>query len=270
MGGVLVDFFESKNQRKARILRKFPPVLNYFLYSIDFFIKRVLPKFRATKGIYFFLTRGQNRVLTKAEAFGRLYSCGFEVIDELEADGHIFFVAVKTKKPLFPEKPTYGPLIQLERIGKEGKIIKVYKLRTMHPYSEFLQDYVYQKGGLQEGGKFKSDFRVSNMGKIFRMFWLDEVPMLLNVLKGELKIVGVRPLSRHYYNLYSNEHQQRRIHYKPGLIPPFYVDMPKTLEEIVASEVKYFDAFDKHPIRTDMIYFFKALYNIIIKRYRSA
>ena len=63
------------------------------------------------------------------------------------------------------------------------KIIKVYKSRTMHPYAEFLQEYVYNTQGLQEGGKFKSDFRVTTIGKIFRAFWIDELPMIINLLK---------------------------------------------------------------------------------------
>lgn len=268
-GGLFVDFLETKNQRKKRILRKFPLVLGHIYYFFDFILKRVFPKFAITKRLYFIVTRGVNRVLTKAEAFGRLYSCGFEVIDELEDHGHLFFIAIKTKEPLFPEKPTYGPLIRLNRVGKGGKIIKVYKLRTMHPYSEFLQDYVYRKAGLKEGGKFKSDFRISNLGKFFRTFWLDELPMLLNFIRGDMKIVGVRPLSKHYFSLYTKEHQERRIKYKPGLVPPFYVDKPKNLEEIMASEKKYFDLYDKHPIWTDLRYFFKAFYNIIFKHYRS-
>ncbi len=269
-GGVLVDFLETKDQRKKRILKKFPPILDYIFYSFDFMLKRVFPKFALTKSIYFLLTRGQNRVLTKAEAFGRLYSCGFEIIDEMEADGHIYFIAIKTKKPIFPEKPTYGPIIQLRRVGKGGKLIKVYKLRTMHPYSEFLQDYVYKKEGLKEGGKFKSDFRVSNLGKFFRMFWLDELPMIVNFLRGDLKIVGVRPISQHYFDLYPEEHQKRRIKYKPGLVPPFYVDNPKTLEEIIDSEGRYFDAYDKNHVLTDLRYFFKAFYNIVFRKARSA
>ena len=188
----------------------------------------------------------------------------------MENNGYLYFAALKTKEPLFPEKPTYGPLIRLERVGKEGKIIKVYKLRTMHPYSEFLQDYVYRKVGLQEGGKFKSDFRVSTLGKFFRIFWIDELPMIINLLRRDMKIVGVRPLSRHYFSLYSKEHQQRRINYTPGLVPPFYVDNPRTLDEIIESEKRYLDAYDKHPIRTDLKYFFKAFYNIIFKKLRSA
>ena len=101
------------------------------------------------------------------------------------------------------------------------------------------------------------------------MFWIDELPMLINLLKGELKLVGVRPLSKHYFSLYTLEHQERRVKYKPGLVPPFYADNPKTLEDIMASEQKYFDAYDKHPLFTDFRYFFKAIFNIVFKKSRS-
>jgi lipopolysaccharide/colanic/teichoic acid biosynthesis glycosyltransferase len=269
VGGLFIDYFETKNMRKARILRKFPPGLNYLYYGLDFIIKRVFPKFALTKKLYFILTRGENRVLTKAEAFGRLYSCGFEVLDEREMDKGLYFVAIKVKEPLFPKNPSYGPLVALERIGKGGKTIKVYKMRTMHPYAEYLQDYLYKRAGLQEGGKFRDDFRVTTLGRIMRIFWLDELPMLINLLKGDLKLVGVRPLSRQYFKLYSIELQKLRIRTKPGLIPPFYVDYPKTLEEIISSELRYLRSYERHPFRTDWVYFWKAMYNIIFRRYRS-
>ncbi len=269
LGGLYIDYVETKNLRKKRILRKYPPGINYIAYFFDYIIKRVFPKFLLTKGLYFFLTRGQNRVFTKAETFGRLYSCGFEIIDEKFINGYLFFVARKTGKPHFPENPTYGPFVKLERIGYGGKKIRVYKLRTMHPYAEYLQEYIYKTQGLDEGGKFKSDFRVSTLGRILRTFWLDELPMLINLLKGELKLVGVRPLSEHYFSLYSKGLREKRIKYKPGLIPPFYADNPKTLAEIMESEIKYMEAYRKHPFITDFKYFFKAGFNILFKRYRS-
>jgi len=142
-------------------------------------------------------------------------------------------------------------------------------MRTMHPYAEYLQEYVFEKNALQEGGKFKNDFRVSTIGKLMRKLWLDELPMFINLFKGDVKIVGVRPLSQHYFSLYTPELQQLRIKHKPGLIPPFYVDNPKTLEEIMESERKYLEQYEKHPFRTDIKYFFLAIYNIVIKHYRS-
>lgn len=268
-GGLFVGCVETKNQRKKRLLKKYPPVLNRLYYFLDFILKRVFPKFGPTKRIYFFLTRGQNRVLSKAEMFGRLYSCGFEIADEQVLDGYLYFVARKVGHPLYDMQPTYGPLVKLRRIGKGRKIIYVYKMRTMHPYAEYLQEYVYRMHDLQEGGKFKNDFRINTAGKFMRKFWLDELPMLINLLRGELKIVGVRPLSEHYFNLYDRELQTKRIKVKPGLVPPFYADMPKTLEEIQASEHKYLDAYLKHPLRTDWNYFWRALWNILFKKARS-
>ncbi|BDX37412.1 hypothetical protein CYCD_07670 [Tenuifilaceae bacterium CYCD] len=268
-GGTFICLAETQEQRKKRIFKKFPPVLNGIYYFFDYIIKRVFPKFSLTMGIYFFLTRGENRVLSRAELLGRLYSCGFDVMNEVEINKHYYVVAKKIKRPYFDLEPTYGPLIKLQRIGKGGKIIRVYKFRTMHPYSEYLQEYIYNKHSLQEGGKFRNDFRVSTAGKFMRKFWIDELPMIINLLRGDLKIVGVRPLSRHYFGLYSKELQERRVKYKPGLIPPFYVDKPNTIDEIMASEMKYFDAYDKHPLLTDIRYFFLAVYNIVFRKYRS-
>jgi lipopolysaccharide/colanic/teichoic acid biosynthesis glycosyltransferase len=268
-GGLYVCMAETKDLRKQRIIKKFPPVINYIYYSFDFLLKRVFPKFPITKKIYFILTRGENRVLSKAELLGRLYSCGFEVVEERYVENRFFVVARKIKRPAFDLEPTYGPIIKLKRIGKGGKLIKVYKMRTMHPYAEYLQGYIYDRNDLQEGGKFNNDFRISTLGRIMRKFWIDELPMFVNFFRGDLKLFGVRPLSQHYFNLYSKELQELRVKHKPGLIPPFYVDNPKTLDEIMASEMRYLEAYEKNPFRTDVKYFFKAAFNILFKKYRS-
>jgi lipopolysaccharide/colanic/teichoic acid biosynthesis glycosyltransferase len=268
-GGMFIGCAETKNQRKVRILLKYPRVINFFIYSLDFIVKRIFPKFPFTKKIYFFLTRGENRVLSRAEILGRLVSCGFEVRVEKIIEQNYYFVAYKKQEPCFDMDPTYGVFVSLPRLGKNGKWIKVYKFRTMHPYSEYLQDYIYLKHDLAEGGKFDNDFRISNLGRFLRTFWLDELPMVINLFRGELKLVGVRPLSLHYFSLYSRELQRKRIKYKPGLIPPFYADLPKTLEEIMASEMKYLEAYEKNPFSTDWKYFWKAVYNIVFRKVRS-
>ena len=94
--------------------------------------------------------------------------------------------------------------------------------------------------------------------------------MLINFLKGELKFFGVRPLSEQYFNLYPEDYKQRRMTYKPGLIPPYYVHLPKTLNEIIDSEKKYLDLYDKYGFFVDFIYTFKVLLNIIFKKIRSS
>jgi lipopolysaccharide/colanic/teichoic acid biosynthesis glycosyltransferase len=268
-GGIYVGSVETYSNRKSRILSRSIYPFNWIHYTMDVMVKRVIPKVPVTKKIYFFITKGRNRVLSKAETFGRLYSCGFEIVNEKFIGDRLYYVARKVKEPAFPKNPTYGPLIRLKRHGKDGRMFNVYKLRTMHAYSEYLQEYVYQHNDLQEGGKFKNDFRITTEGKIFRKFWLDELPMFFNLIKGNMKLVGVRPLSSHYFNLYSDELKEKRIKTRPGLIPPFYADMPETLEEIMESEMKYLEAHAKNPVKTDISYFFKALNNILIKRARS-
>jgi len=269
-GGIFKGNVETYSVRRKRILKKFPAPFNRIYLFFDTLLVRISPKLRITKHLYFNITRGKGRVLSKAETYGRLYSCGFKMITEEYKNGKIYFTFKKVKEPFYPDKPSYGFIIALNRIGKNGKLFKVYKLRTMRPFSEYLQEYVFQKNDLKDGGKIKDDFRISPEGKILRKFWIDELPMIFNLLKGEMKLIGVRPLSEHYFSLYTKELQKLRVKTKPGLIPPFYVDMPVTLEEIIASEIKYLKAYQKRPYHTDFSYFFKSLYNILIKRKRSS
>jgi len=268
-GGLFIDCVITNEIKKKHILHIYPAGLNYVVYFVYFIYKRVFPKVPGIKKIYFFLTNGYDRAISKAEAFGRLYSCGFEVLADESIGNYLYFVARKATDPSYDMNPTYGPLISLKRIGRNGRIIHVYKFRTMHPYSEYIQEYVFRKNDLQDGGKFKDDFRISTTGRIMRKLWIDELPMLFNLLIGDLKLVGVRPLSNHYFSLYTPELQARRKRFRPGLIPPFYADMPVTLDEIMASEMRYLDLYEKSPLLTDIRYFGKAFYNIVIKRRRS-
>lgn len=267
--GLYINCVLTNQLRKEKIMKKYPPLINGVFYFFYFIFMRLFPKLPVTKNFYFWVTNGYNRALSKAETFGRLYSCGFEVLDNAIINDRLYFVARKIQDPSFDYHPTYGPLIRLKRVGKNGKIIYVYKMRTMHPFSEYLQDYVYKMNDLEVGGKFKNDFRVSTTGRLMRKLWIDELPMLINLFRGDLKLVGVRPLSNHYFELYSEELRAKRIRTRPGLVPPFYADMPETLEEIQASENKYLDEYFRHPIWTDWKYFWKAMYNILVKRARS-
>jgi lipopolysaccharide/colanic/teichoic acid biosynthesis glycosyltransferase len=103
-----------------------------------------------------------------------------------------------------------------------------------------------------------------------RKLWLDEQPMWYNWLRREMKLVGLRPLSEQYFTLYPDEFRKRRINYKLGIIPPFNYDLTETIGEIVESEKKYLDAYNKYPWLKDIRYFFVALYNIIMKCAKSA
>ena len=230
-----------------------------------------MAKMDSTKWFYYGVTNGKFRTYSRVEILGRFYRAGFEVVDEQFRHGEFFVLARKIKEPIWNDPPTGSPLIKLRRVGKDGKLIGVYKFRTMHSYSEYLQPYIYKYNSLQEGGKFADDYRVTSWGKWMRKFWIDEIPMFINLFKGEMKLVGVRPLSRQYFSLYTPEMQELRIKVKPGLLPPFYYDKetPKTIEDVQASERRYIEAYLKSPIKTDLRYFFGTIGNILFRGKRS-
>lgn len=269
-GGVLVGSFESLDQRRRRIHAKFPGWFARLFYGFDFFYKRILPKLPLLKKFYFSLSRGRKRVFSRTEVLGRLYYCGFEVIALEPINNIYYFIAKKVNDPRTDPRPSYGPIFRQRRLGRNGKIIHIYKLRTMHPFAEYLHQYIFDKHRLEESGKIKGDFRITSWGRFFRKTWLDELPMLVNWLKRDLKLVGVRPLSETFFNTYPDDLKKDRIKFKPGLIPPFYADMPNGIGEVWESERKYLERYGKHPFLTDFSYFFKAMNNILFHHAKSS
>ena len=263
--------FETFHARAQKKLIYKIPVVKHLYFGFEFIFKRVMPKLPFFKKIYFSITKGNDRLMSKAEALGRLVSCGFDIIDHNDIDGIHYFAAKKIREPYYDMNPSYGPLFKMNRIGKNGKIIGVYKFRTMHPYSEYLQDYVLRLNGYAETGKPADDFRLVPWGKFFRRFWLDELPQLINVFKGELKMVGVRPVSHRYFQDIPKDIQELRLGQKPGCIPPYVaLNRAGSVEDVLQAEKEYLKEKLRKPYTTDTKYFFKALYNILVKNKRSA
>lgn len=270
--GIYVCCYRPQEYMKQKLLNKYPKPLNWIVYTLYFWQKRVVPRLALSSRLYYDLTKGRKRMLSKTEVFGRLYYCGFEV-DEVVPMGHIEYVFAHRKMQPYPQEQIkiYGPLIKLPRICKNGEIRFFYKFRTMHPYAEYIQDVVFdQQGGMNIADKADGDWRISSWGRVMRRYWLDELPMLINWFKGDVKLVGVRPLSQAMFNKYPKALQEKRIKARPGLIPPFYIDHPNTFEELFASEDKYLDAYLKHPIRTDFAYFFRTVHSILFTKMHSA
>jgi lipopolysaccharide/colanic/teichoic acid biosynthesis glycosyltransferase/multisubunit Na+/H+ antiporter MnhC subunit len=275
--GFFVSKFEPSEYRLLRFQEKYPWFLSNIVYFFDFIWRRVFPKFPILRRIYFTLTRGRNRVISMAEGFGRLYFCGFEIISLEEVDNYLYFIVKKAKDPYtwfkyfhtFNRVPSFGIFFKQKRVGKDGKHIYMYKVQTMYPYSEFIHKYILELNNLDDSGKIKNDFRITAWGKLFRKLWIDELPMLINLIKGDIKLVGVRPLSQTFFDTYPEDLQKERTKYKPGLIPPYYVDLPKNMDEVLDSERKYLAKYKDHPLRTDIIYLFKAFKNIVFKGAKS-
>lgn len=96
------------------------------------------------------------------------------------------------------------PFFYQKRPGKNGKIFKVIKFRTMTNKKD------------RVGNLLPDEQRLTQIGKSIRKTSLDELPQLINVLKGDMSIIGPRPLLPEYLAIY-NEHQSKRHNVKPGI-----------------------------------------------------
>lgn len=171
MGGTFTCCFEQRSTRKKRIYDKYPRGINHVVYFFDYLTKRVIPKIFSLDKIYYDITKGKDRVLSKTEVLGRLVYCGYDIVDIKKYDGISYVVAKKVKNlKTILEKRKYGALLTLKRIGKDGKLFNVYKFRTMFPYAEYLQAYVFKTYMLQKGGKINKDIRVNSVGKFMRKY----------------------------------------------------------------------------------------------------
>ena len=121
----------------------------------------------------------------------------------------IFLSPVLILVALMIKLDSNGPIFFIQkRLGKNMKMFNIYKFRTMVP------DAVkYQKVGVEVKG---DDFRITRIGKILRRFKIDELAQLINVLKGDMSIVGPRPTLPEYIDHYE-EWELRRFEVRPGL-----------------------------------------------------
>jgi hypothetical protein len=140
----------------------------------------------------------------------------------------------------------------------------------MYPYSEFLQDFVLSLNGYNEVGKPANDFRVAGWGKLIRKLWIDELPQLINLLKGEMKLFGVRPLSKTRFSQFPEDLKDIRIMFKPGCFPPYVALCMPDDEGNIEAERIYLKEKTKHPLTTDTKYFLLAIYNILSNKIRSS
>ena len=261
----------TSHQEYSAIRRKYPLGIGKVIVPLTYFWHDMLPKIKLTRKFYFAITGERHRTYSHTEILGRICRAGFRIVEETNQHGQLYIKAEKKGEPLDRNDSTVSPILKLKRIGQDGKFIEVLKFRTMYSYSQYLQDYVYEKNKLNRSGKLNNDFRVNIWGRMLRPIWLDELPMLWNVLRGDMKWVGVRPLSEHFFSLYTPEMQQLRTKVKPGMLPPFYYEKktPVGLDEIQASERRYIESYLKHPFLTDWKYFWGTIYNILIRSKRS-
>ncbi|MEG0873101.1 MAG: sugar transferase [Clostridia bacterium] len=142
-------------------------------------------------------------------------------------------------------------IFRQKRPGKDGKIFVLYKFRTMTDEKD-------------ENGRLLSDeLRLTKFGKTLRQLSLDELPQLINIIRGDMSIIGPRPLFVNYLKLYSKE-QNRRHDVRPGLTGLAQING--------RNQVKWADKFkydveyvDNLSVKLDIYIFIKTVY-IVIKK----
>ena len=139
-----------------------------------------------------------------------------------------------------------GPVIfRQKRAGKNGKPFTMYKFRSMHTDAEMRQAELVAFNQM-EGPVFKidKDPRITKFGKFLRKTSIDEFPQLLNVLKGEMSLVGPRPLPIYEVEQFESTAQRRRLSMKPGLTCLWQIsgrNQIKNFDEWVSLDLRYID-----------------------------
>ena len=150
-----------------------------------------------------------------------------------------------------------GPMIKLEspgplffsqkRVGRNGRIFKIYKFRSMYADAEERKKELMEQNEM-DGLMFKmtDDPRITKIGKFIRKTSLDELPQFWNVLKGDMSLVGTRPPTVDEFEQYEGYHK-RRLSMTPGLTGVWQVSGRSDItdfEEVVRLDKEYIENWD--------------------------
>lgn len=125
-----------------------------------------------------------------------------------------------------PEAPAF---FSQTRYGLKGKPFKIFKLRTMVPNAEALKaDLLDLSADKGQGFKIERDPRITKIGHILRKSYFDELPQFLNVLKGDMSVVG--PRANSYHPSTYEAWQLKRLEVKPGLTGDWQVSRAKSYD----------------------------------------
>jgi exopolysaccharide biosynthesis polyprenyl glycosylphosphotransferase len=143
----------------------------------------------------------------------RVLDCAFSVLLLTLFAPLLFVVAVLVKYT------SPGPILFRQiRVGLNKRQFRIFKFRTMIANAEQTQEELLPMNEMTGPAfKIKNDPRVTPLGRVLRRTSIDELPQLLNVLKGDMSLVGPRAMSLRDYRLFNQDWQRRRFSVKPGI-----------------------------------------------------
>lgn len=186
-----------------------------------------------------FLTLG----ITRINAVGLLYKRIFDIIGGLV--GTFLFLLMYPFIAIAIKLDSPGPvLFKQKRVGMRGRIFTLYKFRTMYVDAEERKKELMAHN-IMKGSMFKieNDPRITRVGRFLRKTSLDEFPQFLNVLKGEMSIVGTRPPTLDEIEKYKPQHW-KRLMFKPGITGLWQISGRNKItdfEKIVELDCKYLE-----------------------------
>ena len=140
------------------------------------------------------------------------------------------------------DSPGASPIFSQDRVGRDGKIFKFYKFRSMVPNAEAkLQEVLDQNEMDGPVFKMKNDPRITRVGRLIRRTSIDELPQLVNILKGDMSIVGPRPALPREVKQYT-DYERQRLYVTPGLTCYWQVQTNRndlTFDEWMDLDLKY-------------------------------
>ncbi len=166
----------------------------------------------------------------------------FDILASLIALVVLFPLMLLIALVIFIDDPHGSPFFVQERVGKNGSVFKFYKFRSMVVNAEKLRDSLDELN--EKDGpvfKIKNDPRVTRIGRLIRRTSLDELPQLLNILKGDMSIVGPRPALPDEVSQYS-EYSSQRLLVTPGLTCLWQASTNRDsigFDEWVSLDIKY-------------------------------
>ena len=130
------------------------------------------------------------------------------------------------------KKDSLGPvLFRQKRVGLQGKLFYIYKFRTMYDHM------------IGSSSTMNNDPRITKIGKILRKSSIDELPQLLNVLKGEMSLIGPRPDVPEQQKLYTEKQRLKRLSVRPGItgLSQALLRSIATQEQRIALDIEYIE-----------------------------
>jgi len=197
-------------------------------------------------------------------ATGLLYKRVMDIVGGLF--GTILFCVMYPFVAVAIKLDSEGPVIfKQKRVGQHGRIFNVYKFRSMYANGEEMKKELIQHNEMN-GNMFKlqHDPRITRVGKFLRMTSLDEFPQFLNVLKGEMSLVGTRPPTTDEVKTYLTDHL-KRLSAKPGITGLWQVsgrNQIKDFDQVVKLDCRYLDNWR---FSDDLKIIFKTIY-VVLKR----